>query len=613
MNEMKHPLKPKVKTTPKPSIKKQAVESDQKGCPRLKFPSTTTTTTSTAASSVTSQIAKTALKSLREDNAAATDPRMVNAGHRFLECGGIAALQRLVARPQSGQHSSADDARQPRRSLHRSAFPLAKFISLHIADQESRLGAAVGRRMSFGKLVRSSVSRSASQNGLNSVLRSISSTSRAPRRVRASWNVSPRLFRLIMSFTSRLRRRSRTEAIMNLKSSPRIMSGGRFLGKGKDHTRVYTFEDLAQEHPMVQGLCVHVYYHEGLTTPDPPHCFVAADAAGVMSVVAGALHKTLSLNVYGLALKDILDESDAGTELQYHQRIYRWFSEAKCLHLTCLHPILHFMQLEESTRASDTDSFLEASSDALEGETDKHTDRGRKLLVTRLLDGDVHKLSLREEELFDLAAAVLQALVVFHDHKYLHMDIKPENVLWDVDRDGRRRFCLSDYNLMMSMARAAHYLRPDDGGGFQSVTHGTPGYTSPLMMVEDVSGSTYRKFQYIAVKTRAFKNNMPPVWREYFDRVRGDTDMAKLDMHSLALTLIQLAVSQTNEKGGVSKLMRGPFGRFLARLMFFRPHDFQTAGQALSHLRARNSLGARLVVPKNISSSRLSTNRWAKV
>lgn len=577
-----------------------------KGCPRLSFlPLPVPLGASASASSSTTLIEEAAYRSLREDNASNTDPRMVIAGRRFLECQGVDALRRLFARPEVGQHSLADDARQPRRALHRSAFPLSRFLDIHIADQPNRLGAAVGRRMKFEKLApaQDRPSSRAAHLTAASVRFSTQALLGPRRRVRSAWHVSPKLFRLIMAFTSKMRKETQTpagtrsgQAVLDPRAQG-AMRGGRFLGKGKDLTRVYTLDDLAIEHPTMRGVCLHSYSN-GLDAV-PPRCFTGSNAGSVLRAVSGdhvpkrtaPTSLSVPMDLYGLALKDILDDQDAGIELQYHQRIHRWFTTAGCLNLTSLHPVLHYLQLDEIPRPRMTGGTVQTimrppiPSDEDE---DGSGDTGRKLLVTRLLAGDAHLLSLREEELYDLSKAVLQGLVVFHDHRYLHMDIKPDNILWDLDKGGRRRFCLGDYNLMMSEVRTAHYLRPDDGGEFQSVTHGTPGFTSPLLMVDDASGSTYRKFHHVASKTRAFKKGAFPVWRDYFEKARATSDMAKLDLHSLALTLIQL-VSRTTEQGGMTRLMRRPFGKFLAKLMFFRPQDLSTASKALEYLDKRSS------------------------
>lgn len=527
-----------------------------------------------------------ALESLREDNATRTDPRMALAGQHFLECDGIETLYRVVGHRESNdEHAIADDARRPKRSLHRSAYPLAKFLHIHIGNQPNRLGASVARRLMFGKLMngRSPPSSPALKSKQKSRSKSLSrSRSReqgeglldysavsSPRRIRASWNVSPLMFRIIVAFT---KIHKRNWPVSSPSRRRKNMLGGRLLGTGRNETKVYTFDDLAQEHPEMHGACLHMY---SSTIPQPPLCFDGRDAHHVMQLVTSSVSAVPFLS--GIAIKDILDDEDAGTELQYHQRIHRWFSEAHSLHLTCLHPHLHYIQVDDGRIKP-------------QGVTESG---GRKLLVTRLLYGDVHHLYLREEEMVDLSISVLQGLQVFHDHHQLHMDIKPENILWDTDQRDRRMFCLSDYNLVMSDASVLHFLRPDDGGGFQSLSHGTEGYKSPLLMLDDLKGNTYHTFGVVASKSRAFPKNLMPVWREYFDKFRLTTSTAKIDLHSLALTLYKLAVPHGQDKKVTLKLLKGPFGKFVAKLMFFRPHDFSTATDALIYLKSNSRTRSR--------------------
>lgn len=492
-----------------------------------------------------------AYASLKQDSTDTTETRMALAGRHFLECDGIEALHRMVGiRDPPGTQLIADDARKPKKALHRSAYPLVRFLSLHVANQDNRLGAAVGRRMKFGKPGASVIA----------VPQSTSKSQVRSRRVRASWLVSPLIFRIIVAFTK-----------VHIKGAGRAegaMLGGRHLGTGRNETRVYTFDEIAREHPKMHGMCMHMYKLQPIThaNKDESVCFKGRNAADVAKKVSDSASTILSQ----VALKDILDDEDAGTEISYHQRIYRWFTQANSIHLTCLHPLIHFLQLNEST---------------------PDVKAGRKLLVTRLLSGDAHSLELHEEELMDLAVAVLSGLEVFHEHHFLHMDIKPDNVLWDWEVDSatrqrRRVFCLSDYNLIMSDAHVLHYLRPDDGGEFQSLSHGTAGYKSPLLMVEDLEESTYRKFEFIAREGRVFPNNVMPVWREYFDKCRADTSMAKVDLHSLALTLVRLAAPRGQDKEVTHRLMQGPVGKLLAKLMFFRTSDFSGAKDALASIKA---------------------------
>lgn len=522
-----------------------------------------------------------ARKSMQEDEAVVIDPRMAYAGQVFLECGGVEALHMLVRRPKSIEH--AEDARTFKKRLPRNGAPLARFISLHIADQPNQLGAAVRRRIQFGTRLLSDSSLAQDRHDLG-----LSRSTRPPKRVRASWMVSPLMFRLIMAFSHKFKI-SRS----GVASETPLMVGGRRLGTGKDATRVYTFDDIVKEHPSMQGMCMHLY--KSGSDPKPPRCYMSVDADQLYDKVIASMPDIPHPFVSEIALKDILDEDDAGTELQYHVRIHRWFIDKHSLHLTCLHPYLHFIQIDEHIPTKSENSSRQTILPANVAPPQKDGTYGRKLLVTRLMDGDTHRLNLREEELVDLSIAVLSALVIFHEHHYLHMDIKPDNILWSLNRHEKRVFCLGDYNLMLSEASVLLYLRPDDGGGFQSVSHGTPSYISPLLMVDDLQGSTYHKFQYVAIKTRSFGKNQVPIWRDYFEKCRVETTGAKIDLHSLALTLMKLAIPHGSSKQFATKLMGGVIGKFIAKLMFFRKQDFFTAASALAYLKEKRLVSSRVL------------------
>lgn len=530
---------------------------------------------SASASTAIERIKLAAYESLRQDDTGRTDARMAAAGRRFLECDGIETLYRMIGKHERmDEQMIADDARQARKSLHRKAYPLALFLHLHVADKPTRLGAAVGRRMMFGKFlhgktVSSTRQRSSSKSAFSSPYDRDHDHDRNEtkprRRVRSSWHVSPLLFRIIVAYT---------------KVTGEKMTGGRLLGTGRNETKVYTFDDIAKVHPRMRTLCMHMYGHPQPQNGLKPVCFSGRDAEHVVRLVNSAVSDIPTPFLSGIALKDVLDDEDAGTELQFHQRIHRWFSEVHSIHLTCLHPQLHFLELDETPHTNTERTGVSVATRDM---------RGHRLLVNRLLMGDTYHLTLSEEELYNLADTVLRGLEIFHAHNYLHMDIKPENILWDVDDFGQKRqYCLSDYNLMMSDSNLLHHIRPDDGGGFQSLSHGTEGYKSPLLMLDDVKGSTYRTCDYVAIKSRAFPRRGMPVWREYFEKARVHTSMGKLDLHGLALTLKKLITEKKHDEKESLRMMQGHLGKFIAKLLFFRPHDFRTATEARVHLKTNS-------------------------
>lgn len=487
----------------------------------------------------------TAWASIVEDDDAIIDPKLYAAATRFIRCDGIAALHDLLI--NGPRMKIADDARKSKRIVPRRAWPLIRFLSLHIASQQTALGAAVGRRIEWTrKMQKSAVSRPPSTP-------MFSPGTHLTRRTRPAWRASPMILRLI------------TKHVPPAPTSTLV--GGRYLGDGKDRTRVYTFDDLPLEHPAMRALCLHEFPDPANINPHPL-CASADNAVRVIERLvrsSGVSPSTLA----GLAIKDIPDDQDVANEISYHSRIHRWFLSVDRLILTSLHPTLHFVEINESEPAGTK----------------------TRLLLGRLMDGDINRLVLSEHELYDVAEAVLEFLLVMHDHSFLHMDIKPENILYQHTGGGVSRsrfsFALSDYNLIISTATVGEYMRPTGAGSFQSMSHGTRGFISPLTYEDDTQNMAFHRFEYVAKASRAFSSGQQPLpygrWQDYFQGARDSPyPVEKVDIHSLALTLYEMW-----RKGGADKkLMQGAFGKFLSKLMFFRPRDAKNAKEALVHLRA---------------------------
>lgn len=253
-----------------------------------------------------------------------------------------------------------------------------------------------------------------------------------------------------------------------------------------------------------------------------------------------------------LVIKYIPDESDALLESDIHNIIHRWFKQTGDTHLTILHPKY---RCADVTNAS-----------------------GKKYRVIfyRLMQGDVSRLRMSSADILNMARAVLAGLVVFHKHNMLHCDIKPNNIMFryvdPADRTKGIEFALGDYGFITPVDVVLDNLIT---GGSPS---GTDGFISPLLL-QHSDAYLETRFESVAVRSAAFKRRIN--WNAYFERNRAAIEadesgrrLAKTDIHSLALTM--LVLMEDNGLGGDPALLR-----FVARLMFFRPGDFTTAGAAL--------------------------------
>ena len=161
------------------------------------------------------------------------------------------------------------------------------------------------------------------------------------------------------------------------------------------------------------------------------------------------------------------------------------------------------------------------------------------------------------------------ALSVLHANRAVHLDVKPQNVLFSRAPD---RIVLADYGLVASTSAVlVNAIR----GGSPS---GTDGFISPLVIREDDENNVYPRFAAVAAATGLPDAPLNPAgWRRFFDRhtVRREDDVYKADLHSVALSLMEIM------RWNRMDLQDHPaITRFLARLMFFRRGDFRTAKAA---------------------------------
>ena len=338
--------------------------------------------------------------------------------------------------------------------------------------------------------------------------------------------------------------------------------GGRQLGTGREGTRVYTADELAHEYPTARMVCLHGH------APGKPLCTRDLQKAAAWPQLAR------------VALKDIPNAEDSLYESGVLVRVRDWMVAAGALDATCLHPDTNCVVVR----------YALVYGVALK----------RRLVATRLMQGDVSALHMTPRELLEMSRQVLRVLCVLHANSYLHMDVKPHNVLYEraaataATGASRYAFALGDFGLA---AHVATVLANAARGGSPS---GTDGFTSPLLATSDADNRVFGRFQWAALATGALPRAQLPAggaarvqlyWQRQFDRrraemsTRDEQSVFKADLHSLGLTLLSLgstrrATVSADELFGPGR----PLGELLARLLFFRKGDFRTAPEALAHV-----------------------------
>lgn len=379
--------------------------------------------------------------------------------------------------------------------------------------------------------------------------------------------------------------------VSNLRSS----KSQSLLGKGRGLTRVYTALKLPNIHPDLRQLCVWRY---AVHLPDFPdgHTGLAGGSSGSSSTSsARSIGSTASDQVLprneqctiwppkdgeligewllraGLdkevAIKDVADSWEARNECLMHSDLHRWFMRAGALPFTPLCLDLACADVVLGTRGV-----------------------RRRLLLYKRYDGSTKALSpMRNNEIWRLSEAVLRGLAVLHHNGHVHMDIKPENVLW------RKRkgflwidYVLADYGLVHSGRRAVEMAHYDDPVG-------TSGYMSPLLRHTDEENQVWDRFATVVRTVRARDGNglalrapaTPAGWSAYFARARARLNtrtIVKVDLHSLALTLMSVMRKPGSWDMSTEELAEraGPaMCDFLKRLMLCGRGDLWTAEDAL--------------------------------
>lgn len=362
--------------------------------------------------------------------------------------------------------------------------------------------------------------------------------------------------------------------------------GGAILGYGRRTTIVYTADDLTEVLPGLFKVCLvdHVHKNHDGKCLRPEEVTSCAD-------------------LQGLAIKDtgVTNKVEALREARWNARVFQWFERVQKAELTTLHPRynhLHVAYAPAPTPRAGTLVFRDAST-STSTSTSKaprtprphpQTSPGadvveRVLPLYREFDGSLTDLMItnpvQDHVLVAAACSVLDFLTVLHAHGHVHLDVKPDNILFEYV-NARPRFRLSDYE---TLERAEHVVA--QVRRVHRFVQGTDGYMSPLLTLDDSDNKVFPQFRAVAAVERIASARTDAQLHAMFAEAKAAIahNVYKTDLHSLALTMMDVMTHAVEEKESPKHIKRR-FPRawaLLPRLLFFRKNiDFASAAVALS-------------------------------
>lgn len=378
--------------------------------------------------------------------------------------------------------------------------------------------------------------------------------------------VHPAMHSYVRGLLPRDQRGGGGEQRMNKKELPPCVKG-----RGKVGSYVFAPEDecIADIVPSrAVFFCALPHGPAGVHDPsDPAKTQQCGTRTWLRSAMAGAL------------LKVNEKDSDTATEMAANEKVHAWLSRKHFEHLAPLHPEFAGVAAYSEGRA-----------------------RIKTMIALRPMAGDISKAALSVTEIAQVAKACLLVLYVMHENDYLHLDIKPKNILYESDvRPGgeagpeakppERKFALADFGIIDPMRDVYKEAVLDDA------YRGTYGYMSPLIIRDDAENEVYRIFRRVAREVDptvaaqipdddAVERLVEAARREARARITAGAPyrehLAKIDLHSLGFTLYDVLRKQPEAALPAEERLHTL--RFISRLLFFGAGDFFTAAQALDAL-----------------------------
>lgn len=393
-------------------------------------------------------------------------------------------------------------------------------------------------------------------------------------------------------------------------------SGGAIIGWGHDENMVYTIDEIANLYP--DATAVKLVTGTGEPKRDSKGEHLEDRSSDIISLVDIVSTRQGVHLQQGIALKHVSDVLEYLYEFGINLNVREMFLAADLMHYTVVHDRYDTAHILMSVRGSDIHN------------NDKSDAVISKELIYKRMVGSVHELDSTDEDiLLVIMRNCLMFLCVLHKQGIIHMDIKPENILYDIE-SGNVRCILADYGFLTPMSHVFSRLKKE-GSFFQ----GTVGYISPLLMSDDDENRVYDKFSRVYLESEKKKIDMlksvrrggsgydpysvpwlkdnkkrrgsMPIssseqyWDEYFmvqkRRMTKASDLSKTDLQSLALTMLTMkdkfrhrwemqfpSKNKTSHDADIFTKRMCCVDDMIARLLLHRNGDFFTAGQALQYL-----------------------------
>jgi serine/threonine protein kinase len=304
------------------------------------------------------------------------------------------------------------------------------------------------------------------------------------------------------------------------------------IGEGKDGSYVFV--------PHIA--CIMDMYPDGTKM-----CESMYKSKGVCGSIGETVKRHMTKSLLYKINKSYMDTID---EILSNKRVYEWLSHKHFLNYSHLHPTTCSVEVKDS----------------------RNNVIGNPLVVLRRMDGDAEGIPPKTiNDVFELIKAVLIVIHVMHDHKFLHLDIKPKNILVLTNTTTNKyEYALGDFGIIDSYNAVTKWINNGDYSG-------TKGFMSPLILDggDEESNDVYPIFMKFSTYSRFELDAL--FEDEKYKMSKDISRMSKIDLQSLGFTIYDLVKMRDD--------MLRVFGKFISKLLFFeKDGDFMTAYHALAEL-----------------------------